>query len=536
MWSSQRIVDLGTDNRDQLRAAVADYEPVGWTPTSYALRQAAEDLGDTGQRTVVLVSDGEPTCSPDPCKVAAEIARTGIDIRIDVVGLDVTGKARRTLQCVAEEGNGTYYDATDADELASSLSTSATRSSRPFDFMGSPIEGSSSPESAPALATGLRLDTFPSGDSDLWYRVPRTAPGSTLHVGVTHRSTQIGNSGEGVTIDVYTPPGTASCGYQASSFARGSLGYAATTSASRNQDECATADDLYVKVAKLRGGDRLTGTPLQIAMYEEPPVAGATPTAQASAPESSWTPIEPGSADSTIIPGTSLTNAPVVAPGTYALDVNPGETQAVAVPVDWGQSLQAQLDARVRRPSSLDHNPPEIQITGPLGEAVAHTFTDTALSSDWTPYGSLEPEATSDYRWGRQTNPVAFENRFSYEPEINGSTVPGLRYVLVSLPETFAQPMRYTLTVRTNGTAGDGAPTYAQVAGLTPPAADSPLSVPTAGGAVVEPSPAQSSQAEADENPSGSSGSALPWIAAGAVLLVAGSAGWLLLRTRRGER
>ena len=42
---SKRIVDLDTDNRDALRKAVADYEPVGWTPTSHALREAAKDLG-----------------------------------------------------------------------------------------------------------------------------------------------------------------------------------------------------------------------------------------------------------------------------------------------------------------------------------------------------------------------------------------------------------------------------------------------------------------------------------------------------------
>ena len=41
--------------------------------TGSALKGAAEDLGTEGKRTIVLLSDGEPTCSPDPCKVAKDL-------------------------------------------------------------------------------------------------------------------------------------------------------------------------------------------------------------------------------------------------------------------------------------------------------------------------------------------------------------------------------------------------------------------------------------------------------------------------------
>ena len=42
---SQRAVDLGTDNRSDLKSAVAKYKPYGETPTGYALQQAGKDLG-----------------------------------------------------------------------------------------------------------------------------------------------------------------------------------------------------------------------------------------------------------------------------------------------------------------------------------------------------------------------------------------------------------------------------------------------------------------------------------------------------------
>jgi Ca-activated chloride channel family protein len=63
-----------TGNRSALRQALRTYRPYGETPIGFALQEAAEDLGDEGRRTVVLVSDGEPTCDPDPCEVARDLS------------------------------------------------------------------------------------------------------------------------------------------------------------------------------------------------------------------------------------------------------------------------------------------------------------------------------------------------------------------------------------------------------------------------------------------------------------------------------
>ena len=64
---SQLQVPLGTDNQDAMRAAVAEYRPYGETPIGYALQEAGKDLGDSGRRNILLVSDGVPTCQPPPC-------------------------------------------------------------------------------------------------------------------------------------------------------------------------------------------------------------------------------------------------------------------------------------------------------------------------------------------------------------------------------------------------------------------------------------------------------------------------------------
>ena len=103
---SQEVVPPGTDNRDELRSAIASYKPYGETPIAHALQEAGKDLGGEGHRTIVLVSDGEATCPPSPCVVARQLAEDGIDLRIDVVGLDVSGKAREQLSCIADAGHG----------------------------------------------------------------------------------------------------------------------------------------------------------------------------------------------------------------------------------------------------------------------------------------------------------------------------------------------------------------------------------------------------------------------------------------------
>src|SRR5690606_16560651 len=124
----------------------------------------------------------------------------------------------------------------------------------------------------------------------------------------------------------------------------------------------------------------------------------------------------------TIVPGTSMSNAPVVSDGTYTFDINAGETQAVAVPLDWGHNLQAQIDAKVTRQSRTDYAAPQIQITGPLRQEVGGDYTDGALSDDWTNFGHIPPDTVSDFRWGRQAFTVGYGNRFATEAWWTGSS------------------------------------------------------------------------------------------------------------------
>ncbi len=527
---SQRSVDLGTANRPELQDAVDTYKPYGETPTGYALQQAAKDLGEDGQRTIVLVSDGESTCSPDPCAVAEDLAKDGILLRIDVVGLDVSGKARDQLKCVAASGKGTYYDANDAASLADSLDVSSTRASRPFDLTGEPVEGTADPTDAPVIARGQYLDTFGPGDG-LWYKVRRTADNSTFHVGVTHRSADTGNFGDKAYIGVYAGADKDRCAYS-TTFARGNIAYAAATSWKRSPDACNTAKTLWVNVKQASSRRDFAGEPVEIAVYEEPPVsdpAGSDLPATPAKP--SWTTLSPSAPKTGVVPGTSISNAPAVSDGTYALDINPGETQVVAVPLDWGQNLQAQFDGKLTAAHrNSDFDAPWVQVLGPVRQAVdTDEYGVDSKPKDWSTRTSRLPDNLSDYRTGSQSYTIGYGNRAEVKSNLSSSSVPGLRYVQVSYPADNEAPITYTLTLKSNGKAGDGAPTYKEVAGLTAPAADSAL---VSGDAPASDPAVPGGTADQKSDSGGLPGPI--WLIAIGVAVIAGA--YVLIRRKRAAR
>jgi len=155
---SELVVPIGPADKPALKAQIARYRPLGETPISYSLKQAAQDLGGSGRRTVVLVSDGRESCGEDPCVTAANLAKQGIDLKLDVIGLAVSGATRSQLQCIADRGRGTYADAKNAKQIEDSLDQLATRAFRPFQLTGTPVEGSEDAATATEVRPGQYLD------------------------------------------------------------------------------------------------------------------------------------------------------------------------------------------------------------------------------------------------------------------------------------------------------------------------------------------------------------------------------------------
>ena len=134
-------------------AAVNNLSPVGETPLTEAVRNAADVL-DSSQKTgvVVLVTDGRESCRGAPCLLAAQLAAEK-NITVHVIGFKVRGQyhqwsgqglkhAPTKARCLADQTGGKYVSTESTDELIAALQETLScpmigSSSQP-DKLGSP--------------------------------------------------------------------------------------------------------------------------------------------------------------------------------------------------------------------------------------------------------------------------------------------------------------------------------------------------------------------------------------------------------------
>lgn len=168
----QVVLPVGQHSPAEVKARVRAYRARGFTPIGRALERAAKALPPGGERTIVLVSDGIDTCAPpDPCTVARRLAKRGVKLKIETVGFQVDGRARRQLQCIARVSGGVYRDANDADSLAGELRATFTRALRLYLTQGRPISGGPTSGQAVRVTPGQYVDTFTPGQ-ERWYAIP----------------------------------------------------------------------------------------------------------------------------------------------------------------------------------------------------------------------------------------------------------------------------------------------------------------------------------------------------------------------------
>ncbi|MCR1782797.1 hypothetical protein KVF89_09650 [Nocardioides carbamazepini] len=366
-----------------------------------------------------------------------------------------------------------------------------------------PGPAAAAPGDVPDLATGSHPITLPT-DAPASFRLERTTSGSTVHVALWYVGA--GDSvGEGVRITIGTTPDGTGCGSGA--VFRPTLGEPApllATTASTWTDEpdhpCATAAELYATVGP--PSDPVDqGREAILLVYEEPPLPAYSFGLLREPAAPAWAPVEPGRSPRPVDAGTTPADAPVLDAGSHTLSLRPGRTAVVAVPLDWDQSLRAQVDGGTGA---------TVTILGPLlGDDVA---------------SSAEGRA--------QSHVVSYLHRDSFDPTRVGAALAGVRHVLVALPAG-APPADVTLSLAVDGSAGDGVPDYAAAGGALPPRADSRL----VDGSLTPPPSVGTAPGPTEED----SAPAPIWIGAGALVLL-GAVGAVALGrrakgpTRRGAR
>jgi hypothetical protein len=76
----------------------------------------------TGEKLIVLVTDGEETCGGDPAAAIDRLRKSGIATRVSIVGFALDDqKLADTFRRWSDAGGGAFFDAKDAAGLDKSL-------------------------------------------------------------------------------------------------------------------------------------------------------------------------------------------------------------------------------------------------------------------------------------------------------------------------------------------------------------------------------------------------------------------------------
>ena len=464
---SQLLVPIDADNRDDLIAAAEKYAPHGQTPIGHALEEGGKDLGESGQRSILLVSDGLSNCEPDPCEVAADLAGDGIDLMINVIGFNVDAQAREQLSCIAEAGSGTYVDAADAEGLERAAASLATRAFRPFSVMGQKVEGGDSATTAPVLVAGTQYtDNFDGMVEAMYYLVERQIEGSTLAIGVSGRAPSRFTSAVYAKLYAESAPDRM-CSQDHNSmsgqdsFRQVGLGVGAYST--KADDPCMKDERMILELTGFQQANERM--PVEFRIQEDPFPENAGELESLETPEAGWSmSVTPDGADGEIQGGSSLNYRTAVETGSYTLDILPGEAQYFSVPVDWGQVLKTRVDIEpVKKPASAIGGM-SLRIIDPQGlDITSHIHRDADGNGVFDLVSSTKP--TSLASAGAPPS-VASRNKMLTARSMQA----GEHTVAVSLDAVEGMPLvPYTLTVEVEGEP-TGVPDFGDAAPVAPEA------------------------------------------------------------------
>jgi len=144
------VVPPAAANAAAITQAADGMKFLGKTPLSAAVRQAAEALRYTEEKsTVILITDGIETCEADPCALGQELEQSGVDFTAHVVGFGLTADEGREVACLAENTGGKYLQASDAAALKDALTATVVAPAPPVVAEPAPAPA---PEPAPEPA------------------------------------------------------------------------------------------------------------------------------------------------------------------------------------------------------------------------------------------------------------------------------------------------------------------------------------------------------------------------------------------------
>ena len=135
----------GPNSAARIMSEVKGLQPYGQTPLTGAVGAAADALDFRDRPAViVLLTDGEETCHGEPCSLANELRRQGLDVTVHVIGYMLRFASEPSggqfARCLSENTGGMFLSAESTEELIEALRKT----------LGCPVMSALSPGSAAA--------------------------------------------------------------------------------------------------------------------------------------------------------------------------------------------------------------------------------------------------------------------------------------------------------------------------------------------------------------------------------------------------
>ncbi len=117
-------VAFSRNNLSELVKRLGNIHPQGQTLISYTLIQCLTDFpsDSTSNNSIVLITDGEETCSDDLCAVASQMEAKGIVLKPFIVGLGLPDTLKKKFDCA-----GLFFDVQNEDMFSNVMSVVISR-------------------------------------------------------------------------------------------------------------------------------------------------------------------------------------------------------------------------------------------------------------------------------------------------------------------------------------------------------------------------------------------------------------------------
>ena len=119
---TELLVPIGPISKAQLIETINKIPLKGKTPLVLSVLEAIKDFENRANGSIILITDGIESCNGDPNSIAPAIKKSGLELKVNIVGFDIReAAARQELETISKSTGGMYLDAKDAQSLLSSL-------------------------------------------------------------------------------------------------------------------------------------------------------------------------------------------------------------------------------------------------------------------------------------------------------------------------------------------------------------------------------------------------------------------------------